>query len=288
MLNYEVVRNWTSGDMVHRYSPRDVMLYALGIGMGQDPTNEEELKFVTEPALKVMPTMAAVLAAPGMWMRDKAETGIDVVKIVHGEQSVTLHKSLPAGGAIVGSTRVTAVVDKGEGKGAVMYTEKQLTDAPSGELLATCRSTTFCRGDGGFSGGRGADHPPAPPTPTPDSPPDLSVHLLTRPESALIYRLSGDYNPLHSDPRVAKAAGFDRPILHGLASYGAACRGILAACCGHDPSRLESIGVRFSAPAFPGDQIVLDIWKQAGGAAFRARVPARDVTILSHGHASFR
>jgi acyl dehydratase len=285
MLNYEVVRHWTSGDIRHVYSTRDVMLYALGVGMGQDPMNEHELRFVTETQLQVMPTMAAVMAAPGMWMRDNPATGIDVVKLVHGEQSVTIHQALPAAGTVIGNTRVTGVVDKGEGKGAIVYTEKRIVDAQTNSLLATCESTTFCRGDGGFSKGRGADEPaPAPPA-TPDRTPDLVVELVTRPETALVYRLSGDYNPLHSDPNVAKAAGFPRPILHGLSTYGAACRGILAACCGHDPARLRSIAARFSSPTFPGDQILLEIWQSDNGVAFRARVPAREVTVLSHGRA---
>ncbi len=285
MLNYDFVRHWNSGDIRHTFTARDVMLYALGVGMGQEPTNEQELRFVTETHLSALPTMAAVLATPSMWMRDNPETGIDVVKLVHGEQSVTIHQALPTSGTVIGQTRVTGVVDKGAGKGAIVYTEKRVFNAQDERLLATCESTTFCRGDGGFSGGRGGDQPPAAPSATPDAPPDLVVELSTRPETALIYRLSGDYNPLHSDPEVARAAGFHRPILHGLSTYGMACRGILKACCGNDPSRLMSIRTRFSSPAFPGDQILLELWETADGVSFRARVAERGATVLSHGRA---
>ena len=285
MLNYDFVRHWNSGDIRHTFTARDVMLYALGVGMGQEPTNEQELRFVTETHLSALPTMAAVLATPSMWMRDKPEAGIDVVKLVHGEQSVTIHQALPTSGTVIGQTRVTGVVDKGAGKGAIVYTEKRVFNAQDERLLATCESTTFCRGDGGFSGGRGGDQPPAAPSATPDAPPDFVVELSTRPETALIYRLSGDYNPLHSDPEVARAAGFHRPILHGLSTYGMACRGILKACCGNDPSRLMSIRTRFSSPAFPGDQILLELWETADGVSFRARVAERGATVLSHGRA---
>lgn len=171
MLNYDFVRHWSSGDIRHTYSTRDVMLYALGVGMGQEPTHPQELRFVTETRLSAMPTMAAVLATPSMWMRDNPETGIDVVKLVHGEQSVTIHRALPPSGTVIGQTRVTGVVDKGAGKGAIVYTEKRVIDAQDQALLATCESTTFCRADGGFSGGRGGDQPPPAPPATPDSPP---------------------------------------------------------------------------------------------------------------------
>jgi acyl dehydratase len=262
MLNYDVVRNWTSGDIQHSYTQRDAMLYALGIGMGQDPMNAKELAFVTETDLRMVPTMAAVIATPGFWMRDsRPATGIDTVRMVHGEQEVVLHRPLPAAGTVVGRTRVVGVVDKGPGKGAIVYAEKRIADQRSGELLATCLSTVFCRGDGGFSEGRGADAPLEPAQATPDRAPDLAVTLETRPEMALVYRLSGDYNPLHSDPRIAESAGFPRPILHGLGTYGVACRGLLAACFDHDPTRMRSIRARFSAPTYPGDQVVLDIWK---------------------------
>ncbi len=285
MLDYAKVRNWQSEEIRQTYTPKDVMLYALGVGMAQDPLDREELRYVTENDLRVLPSMAAVLASPGFWIRNNPEVGIDHVRLVHGEQSVTLLKPLPAGGTVLGTTRVTRVVDKGEGKGALVHSEKTLTDAASGTLLATCESVTFCRADGGFSANGGGDAPGPAPKAAPETLPELTLDFQTRPEAALIYRLSGDINPLHSDPEVAARAGFARPILHGLATYGAACHGLIKGYCGYDPARLKSISARFSAPTYPGDLIRLECWQQGDEVAFRARVPARDVTVLSHGRA---
>ena len=285
MLDYAKVRTWASGDVRHTCTPQSAMLYALGVGMSQDPLDQDQLRFTTEKGLQVLPSMATVLAHPGFWMRDRPEMGIDFVRMVHGEQAFHLHRPLPSSGTIVGQSRVTRVVDKGEGKGALVQVEKRLIDGTSGELLAVCDSTVFCRGDGGFSAQGGGDAAGDAPKATPDTPPDVVVDLQTRPETALIYRLSGDINPLHSDPDVAAAAGFPRPILHGLGTYGVACHGLVKAFCGYDASRLKSMGARFSAPTFPGDLIRLECWNTDDGIAFRARVPARDVTVLSHGHA---
>ncbi len=285
MLDYAKVRHWQSAEIRHTYTSTDAMLYALGVGMAQDPLDREELRYVTEDDLRVLPSMAAVLAGPGFWIRNSPETGIDYVRLVHGEQSVTLHQPLPAGGTLIGTTRVTRVVDKGAGKGALVHSEKTLIDAASGALVATSESVTFCRADGGFSANGGGDAPGPSPKATPDTPPELTLDFPTRPEAALIYRLSGDFNPLHSDPEVAAKAGFARPILHGLATYGAACHGLIKGYCGYQPARLKSMSARFSAPTYPGDLIRLECWKVGDEVAFRARVPARDVTVLSHGRA---
>ena len=285
MLDYSAVRNWRSAEVPQTVSPKDAILYALGAGFGQDPMSTAELRFVTEPELRVMPSMAAVLCYPGFWMRDHPGTGIDYVRIVHGEQSVTLHRPLPAERPLVGVSRVTRIVDKGHGKGAVVYVAKEIVDAQSREPIASCESVVFCRGDGGFSEAGAGDEPVSPPRPTPDTAPDLTIDLQTRPESALVYRLSGDFNPLHSDPAVAATAGFARPILHGLATYATACRGLLATFCGYDPTRLKAIRARFSAPTYPGDLLRLECWRLGEDIAFRATVPARDVLVLSHGRA---
>jgi acyl dehydratase len=285
MLDYKLVRHWQSPAITQTVTPKDAMLYALGVGLGQDPLDREELRFVTERELRLLPSMAAVLCYPGPWMRDHPGTGIDFVRLVHGEQSVVLHRPLPAGRPLAGVSRVQRVVDKGPGKGALVHVEKRITDAAGGELLATCESVVFLRGDGGFSANGGGDEPAGQPAATPETLPDLVLDLQTRPETALLYRLSGDYNPLHSDPEIAAKAGFPRPILHGLATYGAACRGLLKAYCGYDPVRLKSMRARFSAPTFPGDLLRLECWKSGENIAFRARVPARDAVVLSHGHA---
>jgi acyl dehydratase len=263
------------------YGPKDCMLYALGLGLGHDPTNEDELAFVYEKNLKVLPTFGTVIGYPGFWVRDLV-TGIDWVKVVHGEHSMQMHRPIAPSGTVIGRTRVLDVIDKGAGKGAIVYSERTIVDKASGETLCTIRQTTFCRGDGGFGGPpreQRAAHP------IPERAPDLTCDLATRPEQALIYRLTADPNPLHADPGVAKAAGFARPILHGLASFGVAGHALLKSVCGYDPARLASIAGRFSAPVFPGETIRTEIWRDGVVVSFRARVPERNVIAINNGRA---
>ena len=265
----------------HSYGPKDCMLYALGLGLGHDPMNTDELAFVYEKNLKVLPTFGTVVAHPGFWVRD-LDTGIDWVKVVHGEHSMVMHKPLPPSGTVVGKTRVLDVIDKGPGKGAIVYSERSVSDKASGALLCTIVQTTFCRGDGGFGG------PPRPQRPVhaiPEHAPDLTCDLTTRPEQALIYRLTADPNPLHVDPAVAKAAGFPRPILHGLATFGVAGHALLKSVCGYDPARLTTIAGRFSAPVFPGETIRTEIWRDGAVLSFRARVVERDLIAINNGRA---
>lgn len=257
---------------------RDTILYALSVGFGQDPLDPAQLDFVDQHrTLKAVPSMAVVLGYPGFWLRDPATT-VDAVRLVHGEQGLTLHRPLPVSGELVGETRITGLVDKGPGKGALLYTEKRLTDA-AGTLLATATATTFLRADGGFGGPSG---PVKPAHPIPEGAPEIVVDLPTRPEQALLYRLNGDDNPLHADPSTATAAGFPRPILHGLCTFGVVTHAILRALCGYDPARLRSIDLRFSAPVFPGETIRTEIFP---GGAFRARVIERDVVVVNNGRA---
>ncbi len=288
MLNYAVVRQWDSGDIRHTLEPRDVMLYALGLGMGRDPLDREQLRFVTENQLQALPTLGAVLAYPGFWMRDAPGVGIDAVRLVHGEQSMWFDHPLPSEGTVTGRSRVVRVVDKGPDKGALVHVEKVIRDE-SGLTLSRIESVVFCRGDGGFSAQGGGDEPAAALPATPSGPPDAVFTFETRPEAALIYRLSGDYNPLHSDPDLAARAGFAQPILHGLNTYGVAAHLLLRHVCQWQVSRLKMLRARFSAPTFPGDVIHLECWKvgppQDGQWALRARVPKRDATVLSHGQA---
>jgi acyl dehydratase len=268
-------------DVEQSYGAKDCILYALGVGLGHDPMNEDELAFVYEKNLKVLPTMAVVLGYPGFWARD-LDTGIDWVKVVHGEQSMLLHKPLAPSGTVTNRTRVLEVVDKGAGKGAIVYSERLISDKATGELICSIVQSTFCRGDGGFGG------PPReqrPPHPIPERAPDIGCDLPTRPEAALIYRLCADPNPLHADPAVAKTAGFPRPILHGLATFGVAGHAILKSLCGYDPARLTSIAGRFSAPVFPGESIRTEMWRDSGVVSFRARVVGRDVVAINNGRA---
>lgn len=287
MIDYQKTRDFKFADVRHSYTIRDTILYALGIGLGADPMDRNELRFVYEKDLVAVPVMASVLASPGFWMRDKKELGIDAVKLVHGEQSVTVHAALPPAGTVIGRTRVTRIVDKGEGKGAIIQTAKDILDEASGLLMATVEQAVFCRGDGGFSRiSGGGDEPASAFAATPDSAPDRVVDLPTRPDAALLYRLSGDLNPLHADPALAEKAGFPRPILHGLATYGIACRALLASYCDYDTTRLQAIRTRMSAPVFPGETIRVECWRKGDGVAFRARALERDVMVLSHGHAT--
>lgn len=283
-IDYDKLLALKIPDAEQTYGAKDCILYALGIGLGLDPLNADELPFVYEKSLKVLPTMAAVLASPGFWLRD-LDTGIDWVKLVHGEHSMVLHKELAGSGTLTSKTRVLDVVDKGEGKGAIVYSERTLFDKAGGDLIATIVQTTFCRGDGGFGG------PPRPQRPVhaiPERAPDLVCELPTRPEAALIYRLSGDPNPLHIDPAVATAAGFPKPILHGLATFGVAGHAVLKSVCGYEPARLASIAGRFSAPVYPGETIRTELWRDGAVVSFRAKVVERDVIAINNGRAELR
>ena len=278
-IDYDKLLALKIPEVAQAYTEKDAILYALGIGLGRDPLDGDELPFVYERNFKVLPTFAAVLGWPGFWVRD-LDTGIDWVKVVAGEQGLVLHRPLDPRGSVIGRTRVIEIIDKGAGKSAHVYSARELIDGMSGEKIATVTQTTICRGDGGFGGPARA----APAVhPLPQRAPDLVCERGTRPEAALIYRLSGDPNPLHADPAVARAAGFARPILHGLASFGIACHGILKGFCNHDPGRLKAISGRFSAPVFPGETIRTEMWGDGPIVSFRARVLERDVIALDHG-----
>ncbi|WP_322516810.1 MaoC/PaaZ C-terminal domain-containing protein [Rhodopseudomonas palustris] len=286
MVDYAKTLAWRSGDVRHAHTAKDTILYALGAGGGSNPQDERQLRLVYEKDLVALPTMATVLASPGAWMRDHAELGINFGKMVHGEQSVQIHTPLPASGSLVGRSRVARLVDKGEGKGAIMHVEKELWDEAADTLVATCEQVLFLRGDGGFARAGGGDEPAAAPEPVPGRSPDQIVTMPTRPDQAALYRLSGDLNPLHIDPDFASKAGFPRPILHGLATYGFACRGLIESFCDGDPRALTAIRARMSAPVFPGDTIRLECWRLGRRIAFQARVVERDALVLSHGWAA--
>lgn len=279
-INYARLKSWPFPEIEHEIAPRDVILYALGVGLGADPMDKDQLHFVYEEGLRALPTLAVVLAYPGFWVKNP-DSGIDWKQVLHGEQGLTLHRPLPASGTVIGRTSVTEILDKGPGKGALLYSRRDVFDKASGDLLCTVSGTTFCRADGGFGGPAG----PAPaPHPVPDRAPDLSCDLSTLPQAALIYRLSGDYNPLHADPEVARAAGFARPILHGLCTYGVAGHALLKLICGYDPARLKRMDLRFTAPVYPGETIRTEVWRESEKRfSFRARVVERDIVVLNNG-----
>ena len=278
-IDYQKLKNRHFPDLEHSYTQRDTMLYALGLGAGADPMDLDDLKYVYEENLVALPSMAVVLGYPGFWLKEP-DTGADWRKVLHGEQGLTLHAPLPAEGTVVGKSRVTEIIDKGD-KGALLYSTRDIFDKASGKLLASVNGTTVLRGDGHFGGPSG----PVPPIHSlPERAPDASLDLATIPQAALIYRLSGDYNPLHADPRVAAGAGFPRPILHGLCTYGVATRAVLKLCCGNDPARLKRFDLRFSSPVYPGETIRTEIWRDsATRVSFRARVVERDIVVLNNG-----
>ncbi|ASC63864.1 3-alpha,7-alpha,12-alpha-trihydroxy-5-beta-cholest-24-enoyl-CoA hydratase [Achromobacter denitrificans] len=283
-LDYATVKDWRFDEVRQRYDEKDTMLYALGIGLGQDPEDTGQLRYVYEKDLQAFPTLSVVLGYPGFWVRDP-RAGIDWVKVVHGEQRLTLHAPLPASGTVVGKSRNTHVIDKGADKGAIVVTERTL-HGEDGTSLATLQQSTFCRGDGGF--GQGDASPPPLPV-APDREPDLRCELRIPPNAALLYRLNADRNPLHADPEVARQAGYPRPILHGLCSYGLAAHAIVKTCCGYDASRLASLNTRFSAPVYPGETLQCDLWRMPDGQIrFLARALERNVVVLSNGTAELR
>ena len=289
MIDYDKLMRRPLPPVTQTYTERDSIVYALGLGVANSmPLDAARLRFVHEGApggLAALPSMAVVLATGPFWMQDPA-TGIDWQRILHGEQMLTMHRPLPAAATVTGEHRIEAIFDKGAGKGAVMLLSRRLFDTASGDLLATVGSTVFMRGDGGF-GGRSEGAPKPHPVPA-DRAPDLTMDLPTRADQAVLYRLSGDLNPLHIDPAVARAAGFEQPILHGLCSYGIAARALLTLLCADDPARLQRLDLRFASPAYPGETIRTEVWLEAPGrAAFRARVLERDQLILNNGRAEF-
>lgn len=254
------------------YEPRDAILYALGLGMGGDPVDPFDLGFLDETGLAVLSTYAVAMGSPGMWIR-APEFGVDFGKLIHSEQMAWFAYELPAEGEIVARAKVASLTDRGEGRGAVLVLERQVEDAATGVPFCRLHQTLLLRGDGGFGGD------PTPPAESniPDRPPDRVATVKTSPRAALIYRLSGDWNPLHIDPVTAQAAGFDRPVLHGLASYGIAGLTV-SRVQNRDPARLAMLGCRFSGIVVPGDEMRFAIWQLANGTcAFRAFVGERKV-----------
>jgi len=283
-IDYDKIKNWPFAEVEQTYTAKDSMLYALGVGYGHDPMDEAQLQFVYEKNLRVAPTMPVVMGHPGFWMMNPA-TGIDWVKLVHGEQALRIHRSIPVAGTVIGRTRVKAIVDKGKDKGALVYQERSIVEKASGAVLATLDHVTFCRADGGI--GKSDPAPPLPPV-VPEGAPDATCDLPTLSQAALIYRLCADPNPLHAEPAVAKAAGFPRPILHGLCTYGVAGHAVLKTFCGYDPAKLTALSVRFSSPVFPGETIRTEMWRKNDTVLFRSRVLGRDVVVLNNGAATIK
>jgi acyl dehydratase len=265
-----------SGGPVERsWSSKDCLLYALGVGAGL-----EELEFATEKQQKVLPTMAVVLGARGAVPLEKIGA-FNPAMLVHGEQAIELARPLPPDGTLKTTGKIVGLYDKG--KGALVVSEAESVDAATGELLFRTRSSAFIRGAGGFGGDRG---PSGPSYELPARKADHEITYQTRPDQALLYRLSGDRNPLHSDPEFAKLAGFPRPILHGLCTYGFTGRALLHALCGGDPARFKSMEGRFSKPVFPGEALTIKMWVDGTRCLFQTLNETGEV-VLDQGRMSF-
>jgi acyl dehydratase len=281
-MNLERLLKRHFADVRATYTRRDTMLYGLGVAACQDPRDEDQLRFAYEGALQALPSMACVLAHPGFWIKEP-QLEANWVKLVHAEQSFDLSAPLPPEGEVLGKFRITGVVDKGTQTGALMYFEKSLYTS-AGAFLGNVNSTYFLRGDGGCgSWGEPGEELPSVPTDAPTG----SVDVPTSPIAALIYRLSGDYNPLHADPAVARKAGFDKPILHGLCTFGIACHSLVRALCANEASRLRHLGARFTKPVFPGETIRTEYWTAADGSVqFRSLSVNRNEVVLDRGTAT--
>ena len=268
-----------------RWSSKDSLLYALGVGAGQTDATGFELEFTTENSegidQRALPTMPVVInpsSSKGPSPFEAIGT-FDWAMLVHGEQSVTLHQELPPEGTAMMKIRVAGMYDKG--KAAVVAFEYEATDSAGKPLFSTTMSA-FIRGEGGWGGDRG---PSGPRNVPPEREPDTVVSYDTRRDQALLYRLSGDRNPLHSDPSFAKLAGFDTPILHGLCTYGFTGRALLHGVCGGDPARFKHVEGRFSTPVIPGDRLDVKIWLQGDEALFQTWV--RDGVVIDSGKLVF-
>jgi len=279
-IDYDALKNRRFEPIEQSYGVRDTILYALGVCCGDDPTDSRDLRFVYEEGLQALPTMATVLCSPGFWLKEP-DTGVNWKQVLHGEQFLVIHRPLAPSGRLVGRQWIEEIVDKGEGRGALIYVRRELTDADTGELVCTVGLSSFARADGGFGGPSG---PVKPVHALPGREPDLVCDLPTWRHSGLVYRLNGDFNPIHADPAAAAAAGFERPILHGLCTYGIAGHALVRSLCGNDATRLREMNLRFSAPVLPGETIRTEIWREGDGVAgFRAIALERGVTVLNNG-----
>ena len=260
----EIRQGWTR---------RDTSFYALSIGLGADPLDERQLAYVDPTAdLRTIPTMALVIAHPGFWLADP-RSGVDPASALHAEQEVEILAPLPCEGRFVSRTEVSGLVDKGPGRAALLATDTTITDEATGRAVAIGRRLTFLKGQGGFGGS--ADAAP-PPRAIPSEPPDHVVDLPTRPEQALFYALNGDDNPLHTRPAAARAAGFPRPILHGLCTMGVVAHALARSLADYDASRIARLRIRFTAPVHAGETVRTEVWHDG---AFRARVVERDLVV---------
>jgi len=277
-LDYDELMSKVQTDLPFSYTDADTMLYALSIGMGNDPLDQRELPYVYEQGepLKTMPTLATVVV-PEMF---PVGLGWDYSQILHSEQRMRLYRPLPPAADLLINKRVVDAFDRGPKLGALILLEAEGRLASDDTVLFTMGCSIVARGDGGFGGPKGKGIPPHRP---PRREPDLSCDITTRRNQALLYRLTGDRNPLHADPAAARAVGFERPILHGLCTFGVACKAVLQTICDYDYTLVHEFDARFSAPVLPGDTITTDMWQEGNVVSFVCSVKERGVVVLRNG-----
>lgn len=281
---YDKLLNIAIPQTSYTYTHRDTIFYALSLGLGEDPLSARELPFVYEKELCALPTLGGILAHPGFWLRE-LDTGVNWARTVHAEQELVLHRPLPASASVIGKSRVVDIIDRGEGRGAMIIYQREICERDTGEPLCTITMNMLARADGGFGGpARSISAAPV----IPDREPDQVHEHRTRPDIALLYRLNGDWNPLHADPIVAREAGFDRPILHGLATWGIAGTAVLRTVCDYDARRIAGVSGRFTAPVYPGETFRTEMWREGEEVRYRVRAIERDVIAINNGRVRLR
>ena len=275
-INYDEIMSMTSENVEISYSDKDSILYSLGVGLGNDPMNMAELKYVYENSQVALPSMATNFQYHSPLL---LKANINFILVVHGEQKLSFTNPLPVSGDFISNAKVIGCYDKGADKGAVIDVETTIKLKKNNTEICKLVSTTFARGDGGFGG------PESPKSEIfrPEGDPDFVHEIKTKPDQALIFRLSGDFNPLHSDPNFAKTAGFEKPILHGMCTYGIACRSLVESVCDGDAKRLKKFDCRFSSPVYPGETIVTEMWKNDSKVYYQSKVKERDKIVIKNG-----
>jgi acyl dehydratase len=275
-INYDEIMSMTSENVEISYSDKDSILYSLGVGLGNDPMNLAELKYVYENSQVALPSMATNFQYHSPLL---LKANINFILVVHGEQKLSFSNPLPVSGDFISNAKVIGCYDKGTGKGAIIDVETTINLKKDNTEICKLVSTTFARGDGGFGG------PESPKSEIfrPEGDPDFVHEIKTKPDQALIFRLSGDFNPLHSDPNFAKTAGFEKPILHGMCTYGIACRSLVESVCEGDAKRLKKFDCRFSSPVYPGETIVTEMWKNGSKVYYQSKVKERDKIVIKNG-----
>ena len=275
-INYDEIMSMTSENVEISYSDKDSILYSLGVGLGNDPMNMAELKYVYENSQVALPSMATNFQYHSPLL---LRANINFILVVHGEQKLSFTNPLPVSGDFISNAKVIGCYDKGPGKGAIINVETTINLKKDNTEICKLVSTTFARGDGGFGG------PESPKNEMfkPEGDPDVVHEIKTKPDQALIFRLSGDYNPLHSDPNFAKTAGFKKPILHGMCTYGIACRSLVESVCEGEVKRLKKFDCRFSSPVYPGETIITEMWKDGSKVYYQSKVKERDKVVIKNG-----